>query len=227
MANPELNSAALAAVLFFFNNRDEVLTRQDCATKFALAPGGVDTALRAAVDAALVTIGNDGDNGRVWRAGPQLKHWQPPADLVQGTAWCTQPAAKKTTRRRVSTLLPALDASAFTVQTGVPLPYRASQKGATRYDDLLAKLTADGMSVPGIPIGYMGAVNKAIQTFMQWRPELAATSVLRVRRTSSTEFGVWRLPKTSPDAANMGRRSAAEAANAPAAKTTKPAKKAA
>lgn len=207
-----LTGPALAAAQFFKTNPDEVLTRDDASTKFSTAVGAIDAALRPAVDAGLITVANSGDLGRVWRAGPRLKFW--------GSTHTTTP--KRT--RKAAPHLPALDASKMKVQTGVPLPIRASGKGSTRYDDVFDKLQADGQSITGIPIAYYGALNKASQTYLAQRPHLQACSVLRVRKLTDDTLGVWRVAKDSPDGRPVGGRPPAIRADAKAATTTKPKK---
>lgn len=209
-AHPALSGTALLAVQFFKANPDEELTRSDASDKWALPVGALESVLQPAVSAGLITMANSGDLGRVWRAGPMLKHWKPDG----GT-----PPAGNSQRGGRRVRLPQLDLAKLTVSTDMPLPSHGSEKGRTKHDELLNRLTADGMSVTGIPADYYGAVAKAVQTYLENRPTLAAASVFKVRRTSPTEFGVWRLAKSAND-------SSADAAP-PATKTTKPAKKAA
>jgi len=184
--HPTITGTALAAVQFFRDNPEEELTRSDASAKWALPVGAVETVLQSAVTQGLITVANSGDLGRVWRAGPMLKHWP--------TAGRKASAAGGKRER-----LPPLDVTKLVVANDVPMPSHGSEKGRTKHDALFDRLTADGMSVTNIPAPYYGAVAKAAQTYLEQRPPLAATSVLRIRRTSPTEFGVWRIAKTADD----------------------------
>lgn len=107
-----------------------------------------------------------------------------------------KPASKRGGKRQI---LPLLDPATLTVRSDLPMPSMTgcTAKGCTRYDHIFDSLTADGMSVTGIPIRYRQAIDKARQSYLQARPALAAVARLVVRKTSETECGVWRAAKVA------------------------------
>ena len=193
--NPDTRIGAL--LLFLRSNADEVLQRGDVAIKLRCAAAAVDGLLSSYVAGGQVTIASDPEHGRVWRAGPLLKD----AQVVRGpasAAWpAVQPPAAKPASKRggMRTHLPALDLTSLAVAADAPVPESLSARGRTRYDAVFDKLTADGMSVSGIPYCYYGAIAKALQSYMANRPALAATSVIVLRRPTPEAFGLWRLAK--------------------------------
>lgn len=108
-----------------------------------------------------------------------------------------QQAKPASTRVGKRAILPQLDPATLTVQTDQPIPNMLGRKakGHTRYDGIFDRLTADGMSVVGIPIAYRSALGKALQGYLRARPQLAKASHLMVRTVSETECGVWRVAK--------------------------------
>ena len=168
--------------------------RHQVAAVLNIAPGAVESTLQPAVDAAVITIANSGDAGRVWRTGPRMDAWQlaaaPGADLgaAAGPAAPANTApARKSVRGGRRPGLPVLKLDAVKVSADLPLPpLRMSRKGETRHDKLLGTLTADGMSVTGIPVAYQASLLKAVQTFLDYRPDLKKTSALYVRRLAPT-----------------------------------------
>lgn len=188
MTHPTLPAGSVAekAALFFKANPDEALDRSAAAAKFALAPDAVDRALQPAVEAALVTVASDGELGRVWRAGPMLRHYPAAAGAA------APPKTPGVRRRRV---LPELDVAHLQVHSDRPLPQADCRKGTTRYDAVFGKLTADGMCVSGIPMLYRPALLKAAESYLKHRPALAAASRLVVRGIDASTCGVWRVPK--------------------------------
>jgi hypothetical protein len=191
--------------------------RDAVAALLSIAPGAVDKALQPGVEAAVITIANDADLGRVWRAGPRLAEWKlapsPAAEKAQAEA-APKPAAK--TRRggpRMS--LPPLNVEKLAVSAVMPLPQPLiSRRGESRHDKLLNTLTADGMSVTGIPIAYQPSLLKAVQTYLDGRPALKATSALYVRRMEGSEelIGIWRVARNGADASPRTRPVAVKAA---------------
>lgn len=185
--------------------------RHQVAAVLGIAPGAVESTLQPAVDAAVITIANDGDAGRVWRTGPRMDAWK----LAAAPGACTpadSPAAgtpaRKSARGGRRQGLPPLKLDTVKVSTGLPLPsLRLSRKGESKHDKLLATLTADGMSVTGIPVAYQASLLKAVQTFLDGRPELKKTSALYVRRLVDDEehIGVWRVSRTGSQAMPCSR----------------------
>ena len=151
-------SHAERAAIFLQANPDEVLDRSAAAGKLSIAPAAVDGQLQPAVDAGLITIGRDGDMGRVWRAGPRLKHWRP---VGAGTlATVTRAVSARGTKR-----LPPLLIDGLKVARGIPEPERTlSSKGRTKYDHVFDTLKANGESVTGIPRVYLGAIRSEEHT---------------------------------------------------------------
>ena len=194
-------SAAERIALFLQRNPDEALARTDIATKLSIAPGAVEAALQPAVMAGLVTIANSGDVGRVWRAGPRLKLWQPQT-TDKPAAW---PASARGGKRR---LLPLLKVAELEVAADVPVPpTRIGLRGTTRYDQVFDLLTADGMSVAKIDVAYMPALMKALQVYLAGRATLKAQTTWVVRRIEGTNTcGVWRLAKQQPAAVVPARK---------------------
>lgn len=207
--------------------------RHAIAPLLGVAPGAVDSLLQTAVDQGVVTIGANADQGgRVWRAGPRLAGWHasaggrpaalrpaPAAPAPAPAAAADKPAAS---RGGSQPPLPRLDLDKLKVSTSMPLPSaQLSRKGATRYDSLLDKLTADGMSVTGgIPRAYQSALMKAAVAYLAARPTLKATSTFYVRRLEDKpdEIGVWRVARTGPDALPRTRLAATKHASTTAAR---------
>jgi hypothetical protein len=186
-------SPAERIALFFLSNPDEALARADVAAKLSIAPGAVEAAMEPAVTAGLITIANSVDLGRVWRAGPRLKHWNPQPQLSE------QPKPK-TSRGGKRRLLPVLKVASLQVSHDLPCPgTRFCRPGSTRHDDLFDTLTADGMSVTGIPAAYTAALMKAVQGYVKGRPNLKESRLL-VRRIDDETCGVWRVAKAPPAA---------------------------
>lgn len=175
-------------------NPGQHLDRVAVAGQLNIALGAVDPQLQPGVDARLLTMFNNGDCGRCWRAGPQLAQWQP--DALRTTpvpAKTAAPAAAKQRRRHQH--LPVLDISTLASITG-PAPLgNLARKGVTKHDALFDSLTADNTGKTGIPKIYAGALMKAAQTYLTRRPELKATSLLVVRVTGAEHCGVWRVAK--------------------------------
>lgn len=197
------------------HNRGAILDRLFLSQFLNVPIGAMETVLRPAIDRALITVANDGDAGRVWLAGPRLSEWAP---ATKGTASSSTKAATATTapdpRGGKRSMLPALDVSKLTVHKDLPSPRRSNPKGVTRHDAVFDLLTADGTSVTGIERRYRAALDKAAQTYLQHRPALRATSVLRVSHVDDTTCGVWRLPKPAP-AASAAAAAGAATANTP------------
>lgn len=187
--------------------------RHQVAAVLGIEPGAVEAALQPAVDAAVITIANDGDAGRVWRMGPRMGAWKLAA-APAAAATADNPPARKTARGGRRQGLPPLKLDAVKVSTGLPLPaLRLSRKGESKHDKLLGTLTADGMSVTGIPVAYQASLLKAVQTYLDSRPELKKTSALYVRRLEDDEehIGVWRVSRTGSQAMACSRIAAAGA----------------
>ena len=187
------------------------LPRPDVASLLGIAPGAVDRALMPAVDQGIITMANDGHDGRVWRAGPRMQQWvsslkdQPPAPAARPVAT----AAASTRANKPRGHLPPLDLGAVKVVTDAPMPpNRITRQGHTRYEALLDKLTADGMALTGIPIDYRGALTKSIAVYLKARPTLAATSGIVMRTLDAKTVGLWRMPKAEADALTPGPRKA-------------------
>ena len=178
--------------------------RHAVAALLGVAPGAVDSALSAAVDQALVTIANNADLGCVWHAGPRMAGYKPALRDVQVPAAPHAPAS--TTRRGGKReVLTRLKLDALKVSADIPLPApNISRRGESRHDRMLDTLTADGMSVTGIPVAYQAALAKAVQTYLEHRPELKAKSALYVRRMDDDDqhIGVWRVARQA-DAAQQ------------------------
>jgi hypothetical protein len=183
--------------------------RHQVAAILGIAPGAVETTLQPAVDAAVITIANDGEAGRVWRTGPRMGAWKLAAapGAVADAAPASAPA-RKSARGGRRPGLPVLKLDAVKVSSDLPLPApRMSRKGESRHDRLLGTLSADGMSVTGIPVAYQASLLKAVQTYLDARPDLKKTSALYVRRLEDDEehIGVWRVSRTGPQALACSR----------------------
>jgi hypothetical protein len=151
----------------------------------------VDSALRPAVELALVTVAADGKFGRVWRAGPRLAQW-PHASIPLSAQ---EPAAAGKRGGRTH-MLPSLDLSTLSFASGRPMPFAGIEsKGRTRHDPIFEKLKADGDSVCGIPRAYRAALSKAVQTYLNQRPGLKARSQYLVRIVDDQHCGVWRIAR--------------------------------
>lgn len=66
---------------------------------------------------------------------------------------------------------------------------------------MLDTLTADGMSVTGIPAVYQASLAKAVQVYLACRPQLKARSALYVRKLAGDDqhIGVWRVARPAAD----------------------------
>ena len=185
-------SHAERAAIFLQANPDEVLDRSAAAGKLSIAPAAVDGLLQPAIDAGLITIARDADMGRVWRAGPRLNHWRP---VGAGTVAAVTKAANNRGTKR----LPPLLIDGLKVAQGVPEPDRTwSSKGHTKYDHVFDTLKANGASVTGIPRAYLGAIKKALLTYMQHRPALAQMSTMSAHLVDAGTCGVWRKAGAMP-----------------------------
>jgi hypothetical protein len=194
MTDIRLDSGSVAerVAIFFQTNPDEVLDRSAAAAKLSIAPAAVDAMLLPAVEAGLITIGRDGDMGRVWRAGPRLKHWRALAN--------SPPAAPdRAVSARGTRRLPPLLITDVRLGAGVAAPTGAwSSKGRTKYDHIFDALKADGESATAISRVYLGALKKAVQVYMQQRPALARASTLSVHSVDASTCGVWRKAGAMP-----------------------------
>jgi len=182
-------------------NPGKHLDRAAAAGRLQIAIGAVDPQLMPGVEAGLLTVFTDGEFGRGWRAGPRLAHWQPDALRTAAKATAAHaPAPSKPKRARVS--MPPLDVSKLPTVSGPPPVGRADAiKGTTKHDAVFDSLTADNMGRTGIPKAYLGALMKAAQTYLAFRPDIKAKSVLVVRVTGNSTCGVWRMPRPAGAAA--------------------------
>ena len=194
-----------------------LLSRRDLANLLQIVPGAVDAAIEPAVLAGWVISAHDADIGRYWKAGPKLQPLAPssrpqptaiapaiaatiaaatarPAPAAQAPA---KPATKYGPRKPA---MPQLELATLTVSADVPLPMPAiAMKGQTKHDALFNSLTADGMSVTGIPIDYQAALLKATQAYLSHHPEIKAVSQLFVRKLDDATCGIWRVARTQDD----------------------------
>lgn len=199
-----INEASGLVAMWLRANPDKHLNRSAAAVLLQIAIGAVDPQLQPGVTAGLLTMFNDGEFGRCWRAGPRLAHWV--ADPVRGQTALGKTAPPARDPRRKNQHLPALDINKLPTVTG-PAPIgRLAAKGTTKHDALFDSLTADNLGKTGIPKAYMGALMKAAQTYLMQRPAIKAASVLLVRSVSDTHCGVWRVAKGLPAAAESAPR---------------------
>lgn len=178
-------------------NATEMLDRGDVARQLSIAIGAVDKALQPAVDGGLLTMANDADRGRVWRAGPRLKFWTDSAPPAAAAA----AAAKKAPSGGRQPRLPALDISAYPVRAAVPLPApKICRRGETRYDAVFDAMTADGMCRVGLPIAYRSSISKACLVHLKRRPDLAKACIFWFRDMDDGTFGIWRQARQAEQA---------------------------
>lgn len=186
---PGSPSARLAA--HFKAHPDTVLDRRGVAAFLLVASAFVDTAVEPGMMAGLITVGTTTELGRVWRAGPRLQHWTPPAQPADKPVAAKRPTARGVRRDR----LPVIDVAQLKVATGAPPPVAQARKGATLHDPVFDLLTEDGQHVAGIPISYRGSMSKAVQVYMDHRPALKANSAILVRTIDSKTIGLWRVSR--------------------------------
>lgn len=199
----EPGSGAERIALHLKKNADTVLDRHDVARLLTVAIGAVDKLLQPGVDAGVITIAHDGDRGRVWRAGPRLKTWDGAAVAVPAN----KPKDARGGRRE---RLPVLDLAKFPVQTGVVPPKPdMSRRGETRHDDMFDSMSADGMCRTGLPASHRASVTKASQAYLKARPAVAAKSAFIFRALAGDTFGIWRVARTDPAAAEAPATKAA------------------
>jgi hypothetical protein len=200
----EPGSGAARIAMHLQHNPNATLDRHDVALLISVAIGAVDKLLDPGVAIGLLTIANDTDRGRLWRAGPRLKFWTPAGDAPAPAPAPASPApaAKKTTRGGRQPRLPLLDINAYPVQRDVPLPApKICRRGETRYDAVFDALTANGMCRVGLPIAYRSSINKACQVYLKRRPDLAKVCVFWFRDLDNDTFGIWRQARTTQQAA--------------------------
>jgi hypothetical protein len=187
-------SAAGRVAQFIKSHPDAVVDRTLLKTMLGVAPAALDKLVQPAIDAGLITAAHDGDLGRIWRAGRLLKDWQPAGAPIAPKT--TSPGATASVRGGTRKHLPELQAGLFKIAKDLPLPTSIwREKGKTKYDHVLDPLTEDGMSATGIPMDYYAAIAKAVQSYLAYRPELANTSKLVVRKIDGQTCGVWRVKK--------------------------------
>jgi hypothetical protein len=192
MTQIDFDSPAGLVAAFLHRNAKEVLDRSAAAARLSCAPAAVDKLLEPAVQAGLITVANDGDLGRVWRAGRGLAAWATAngATLPQATTKA-KPAARKATHPA----LPELSLAGIKVAADVPVPQKQRAKGKTKYDAIFNALKKDGMSATGIASIYSAALSSSANQYLKGRPELAAKSRFVVRSTGNDTCGVWRVAK--------------------------------
>ena len=79
-------------------NPDQTLDRPAVAGRLQIAIGAVDPQLQPGVTAGLLTMFNNGDHGRCWRAGPRLANWTPSPFSPAGTPATTPDSANRLAR---------------------------------------------------------------------------------------------------------------------------------
>lgn len=174
-------------------NPGQHLDRAAAAGRLQVAIGAVDPLLAPGVEAGLLTVFSDGNFGRAWRAGPRLQFWDPLIGSASSVVAPIKPAPAQPRKARV--LMPVLDPAKLTTVLGGPPSRMLADKGGTKYDPVLASLTADGMGKTGIAKHYSGALLKAASTYLAARPALRATSRFVVRRTDADHCGIWRMAR--------------------------------
>lgn len=206
--NPvEAGSAAARIATHLQANPSAALSRHDVGLLINVAIGAVDPLLDAGVVAGLLTIANDMDRGRVWRAGPRLKFWTPPATAPAAAPApapkAPAPAAKKDPRGGKRVRLPPLNPADFPVRNDVPPPLpKFSRRGETSYDAMLSEMTAaPGLCRVGLPASHRGAVTKAAQSYLKNRPELAKRMTWQFRDMHDGTFGIWSMARPAKQAA--------------------------
>ena len=204
LSTVEQGSGAARVAIHLQNKPGEVLDRHDICDLISVAVGAVDRLLAPGVEAGLLTIANDGDRGRVWRAGPRLRFWTPGGVAVApAPAPAPAPAAKKDPRGGKRVRLPVLDLAAYPVRNDVqpPLP-KVSRRGETRYDAMFLEMTATpGLCRVGLPAAHRGSITKASQIFLKARPELAARMTWQFRDMHDGTFGIWHQARPAKPAA--------------------------
>ena len=188
----EAGSAAERAALHFRANPGLMMDRHGLAKLLNIMPPMVESVLGPAVNQQLITIVNDGDLGRAWRAGPRMVMWtaggRAAAPVVESLS--AVPPRRAAPRR----ILPMLDLAKLRVSTDLPKPESIKKgPGVTRHDHVFNLLTKDGMSVSGIPHEYRQSVGGAALNYLSVRPKLKAKCKLQIRMIDSDTFGVWRV----------------------------------
>ena len=189
--NLEPGSPAARLAAHFKANPEAVLDRRGVAAFLLVASSFVDTAVEPGVVAGLITVGTTPELGRVWRAGPRLQHWAQAAEAAEKPAAVKRPTARGGRRER----LPVLAVAQLTVAKGAPPPVAQARKGATLHDPVFDLLTEDGHYIADIPIAYRGSMSKAVQVYMDHRPELKAKSAILVRTIDAKTMGLWRVSR--------------------------------
>jgi hypothetical protein len=174
--------------------------------------------LQPGISLGLITVFNDADEGRCYRGGRMLASWsitmsraqeQPAPSSPPPPSGASAQPAKKERRGGPRKILPVLKLEALKVEQGRPLPAPKglAAKGLSKYDAIFDALKADGLAVTGISAEYKSGLQKAVQTYVDSRPALKATSVLVVRDIDGATIGVWRVAKGTPGTRGVARKS--------------------
>ena len=164
-------------------------------------------ALSPGVEQGVITVANNPELGRVWRAGPRLAHWMGDNKAVAAPAVRPAPARPApastspatsvparpgpTDRRGGKRLrLPLLDLRSIKMVADVPLPPRRGRQCGSIYDALFDSLKRPAAAAVDIDARYCAALKKAAGVYCKTRPGVQLT----VRLIPGTDTcGVWRL----------------------------------
>lgn len=169
---PRANSLPGKVLDFLSRNPDEELTADDITEKFGGSRNNVHTLMRPALDARLVRREPDVLGELRYRAGPNLDK--------SGKSGKT-PAKVFITQKEVD---------ALQVETGAAIPLVSSNRGQSKWDTLLKKLTANDQSIQ-IPAEWNTGLSAHVSKLNQQQTGFKYI----VRMVSDTHARIWRVAK--------------------------------
>lgn len=166
---PKANSLPGKVLDFLRRNPEEVLTIDDIAAKFNAVRNNVHTLLAPAREADMLQRDRDELGEYIYRSGRHLGKLTSVASKV----FITQ-----------------AEVDALTVDTGVSMPLVSSNRGLSKWDTLLKKLTANGQSIQ-IPKDWHPGLSSHVSKV---NPQQTGFKYV-VRAVSDTHARIWRVAK--------------------------------
>lgn len=178
---PQQGSIPAQVVEFFQANREEVLTADDVALKFAAPRSTIHSTLRVAVDALALKRDRNDDGEYVYTAGPR----------ISVTKIKTADTSLVGTRERAGTppvVITPEELQALQVERNVPIysGRGGGVQGVSKWGELFAKLTDAGTSIR-IPLDWQKAVYAQAKKLAK-----DGKGTFIVRKVDTTHARIWR-----------------------------------